>query len=157
MAAPGCRTSGRPDATFEAKDLLVERCTFVGSDAPVAFVGVDAGIVRHCLIYRPRRWIVRILQESRGERFVRCRNGVFEKNVIVWRRDELRAHVNVGPGTEPESFRFEANWWFCEDAPDRSEPRLPVEEQRAVHGKDPKLLLDPGKPPRLAKDSPVRR
>ena len=39
---------------YEAKDITVEDCTFVGSMAPVAFVGVDGAAVRHNTIYRPR-------------------------------------------------------------------------------------------------------
>ena len=51
---------------FEARDITVEDCSFVGSLAPVAFVGVDGAVVRHNTIYRPRRWAFRILQETRG-------------------------------------------------------------------------------------------
>ena len=49
---------------YEAKNITVEDCTFDGSMAPIAFVGVDGAIVRHNTIYRPRRWGFRILQET---------------------------------------------------------------------------------------------
>jgi hypothetical protein len=37
---------------YEAKDLVVEGCTFVGSDAPVAFVGVDGAKFRFNTVAR---------------------------------------------------------------------------------------------------------
>lgn len=46
---------------YEAKDIVVEDCTFIGSMAPVAFVGVDGAVVRFNTIYRPSRWVLRIL------------------------------------------------------------------------------------------------
>src|SRR5262249_7493119 len=58
----------RPRAQgYEARDIRVEDCTFIGSMAPVAFVGVDGATVRHNTIYRPGRWAFRILQETRAE------------------------------------------------------------------------------------------
>jgi hypothetical protein len=37
----------RPQAeTFEAKDITIEGCTFLGSEAPIAFVGVVGAVVR---------------------------------------------------------------------------------------------------------------
>jgi hypothetical protein len=126
---------------FEAKDIRVEDCTFSGGDAAVAFVGCDGATVRHNVIYRPRRWVLRILQETRGQAFVPCRNGVFEQNVIVFRKDELRAAVNIGPGTHAQTFRFGGNLWFCEDAPETTQARvkLPVRETKGVYGEDPQL------------------
>jgi len=41
-------------ALYEAKDIRVEGCTFVGSQAPVAFVGVYGAVVQYNTIYRPR-------------------------------------------------------------------------------------------------------
>ena len=40
-------------ARYEAKDIRVEGCVFVGSDAPVAFTGVDGATFRYNTIYRP--------------------------------------------------------------------------------------------------------
>jgi hypothetical protein len=126
---------------YEAKDILVLGCTFVGGVAPFAFVGVDGALVRQNTIYRPGRWAIRILQETRNAGFVPSRNGVFTENLIVFRSDSWASGgVNIGPGTKPESFRFSRNFWFCEDQPPRSRPSLPTEEQNGVYGQDP--LLD---------------
>jgi len=133
----------RPRAAgYEAKDIVVEDSIFVGSGAPVAFVGVDGAIVRHNLMWRPRRWVIRILQETQAEGFVPSRRGRFEKNIICFRSDELRSIVNVGPHTAPETFTFTENAWFAIDAPERTRALvrgLPVEERGARYGIDPKL------------------
>lgn len=114
---------------FEAKDITVEDCSFVGSLTPIAFVGVDGAVVRHCTIYDPERWCLRILQENQLEDFVPCRNGRFEKNVIAFRSD--RSVVNMGEKTAPETFVFADNVWLCLDRPERTEAlvQLPTKEQ----------------------------
>ena len=120
---------------FEAKDCVVEGCTFVGSTAAITFVGCDGGIARWNTIHLPTKWVLRILQESRDADFVPCRRGVFTDNLIVWRGSDNVA--NIGPETAPESFTFARNFWFRSDAPERSVPRLPVAEQEPAGGKDP--------------------
>lgn len=115
---------------YEAKDITVEDCTLVGSMAAIAFVGVDGATVRHNTIYRPTRWVVRILQENQDKSFVPCRNGRFENNLIAFRADEVRATVNVGGGTAPDTFAFQKNVWVCLDRPSatRQLVQLPTKE-----------------------------
>jgi len=139
-------------ARYEARALTVEGCRFAGSQAPVAFVGVDGAVVRHNTFYRPRRWVLRILQESQGERFVPCRNGRFERNLIVFRPDELHRFVNVGAHTAPETFAFKENAWFALGGGD-ARPTLPTPETGGRHGDDPGL--DPKTLEQAAK-SPLR-
>ncbi|MHB1036397.1 MAG: right-handed parallel beta-helix repeat-containing protein [Pirellulales bacterium] len=124
---------------FEAKDVTVERCTFVGSDAPVAFVNADGATVRFNTIYRPTRWVVRILQETRSEGFVPCRNGRFTDNLVVFRAGELADAVNVGSATSPGTFEFARNFWYCTNNPAKSKLALPVAETDGVYGQDPQL------------------
>ena len=128
---------------YEAKEIIVEGNVFVGSVAPVAFVGCDGATVRFNTIYMPERWALRILQETREPGFVPSRNGVFEDNIVVFRSDAWAASgVNIGPDTAPETFRFARNVWYCVDMPELG-PRLPTEEQGGMLGDDP-LLADPG-------------
>lgn len=123
---------------YEAKDIVVEGCVFDGCVAAVAFVGVDGAIVRFNTIHRPRRWAMRILQETTEAGFVPSRGGVFEDNIVVFRSDAWgEGGVNVGPKTAPETFRFARNVWWCEDRPEHSRPTLPTKEVDAVVGKDP--------------------
>ena len=141
---------------FEAKDIVVEGCTFEGSVSPIAFVGVDGATVRFNTFYRPRRWCFRILQETTAEGFVPCRNGAFTDNIIVFRSNEVVTAVNVGPGTAADTFKLARNFWFALDDAARSKPKLPVAEECGTHGVDP-LLKDPEKGDlRLQPRSPAR-
>ena len=143
---------------YEAKDIVVEDCTFVGSMAPIAFVGVDGAVVRYNTIYRPTRWVLRILQENQSPDFVPCRNGKFTNNLIVFRSNELTQAVNIGSKTNPTSFRFSDNFWFCEDRPEdtRRAIRLPVRETGGIYGIDPRLRALKQGDLRLADDTPVK-
>lgn len=122
---------------YEARDITVEDCIFVGSMSPVAFVGVDGATVRHNTIYRPLRWVIRILRETSGEGFVPCRRGHFTDNLIVFRSDEMAVPVNVGPGTAPETFTLARNAWYCVDDPQRSRLNLPIPESEVFLGSIP--------------------
>jgi hypothetical protein len=151
----------RPEG-FEAKDLTVEDCTFIGSAAAVAFVGVDGAAVRRNVIYRPKSWAFRILQENRGEGFVHSRNGEIAGNLIVFRADEMKTAVNVGADTAPQTFTFAGNAWYALDAPRRSRPNLPVPEAGGVYGVEPHFLdaeagdlrLDPKAPDPRTRPAP---
>jgi hypothetical protein len=133
------------DAPFEAKDLTIEDNVFIGSDAPVAFVGVDGAVFRRNTIVEPTRWVLRILQESTGERFVRCRNVTFERNLVVYRRSAVRTVVNIGGNTAPDTFTFRENWWWCaDDASNR--PQLPTADRSGVFGRNPQVTIVEGRP-----------
>jgi hypothetical protein len=127
------------DASYEAKDITVEDCVFVGGMAAVAFVGVDGALVQHNTIYCPERWPLRILQENADDRFVACRNGRFEKNIVVFRAADVREVVNVGGNTAPETFTFSGNVWHCLDRPQdlRRRVRLPVPESGGTYDRKP--------------------
>jgi hypothetical protein len=140
-----------PAGKYEAKNIFVQGCTFSGSVAPIAFVGVDGATVRFNTLIIPERWAIRILQETRLPGFVPSRNGVFENNLITFGSDRWASGgVNVGDGTAPESFRFRENFWYCIDASDRSRPQVPTAERDGVYGRDPMLKDDltvkPGSP-----------
>lgn len=143
-------------AGFEAKDLTVEGCTFVGSEAPIAFTGCDGAVVRHNTFVHPRKWVARILQETREPGFVACRNGVFERNLVVWNAEQVATALNVGAHTAVDTFRFAHNYWFCADEPERGPPRLPLAEIEPAGGRDPRFLDAAHGDYRLAADSPAR-
>jgi hypothetical protein len=145
------------EAHFEAKDIRVEGNTFMGGGAPVAFVGVDGAVVRFNTVYHPKRWALRILQETRAADFVPSRNGVFTDNLVAFHsRDWSEGGVNIGPGTAPQTFRFARNWWYCVDEPARSRPRLPAEETDGIYGQ-PLLFRDAAQGDlRLQPGSPAR-
>ncbi len=127
-----------PNARYEAKGIIVMYCVFVGGGAPLAFVGVDGATVRRCTVYRPGRWVIRLLQETREPGFLPSRNCSFRENIVVFRSTWSEGGVNIGSGTEPKKLRFRQNFWYCEDRPDRSRPTLPTPEEGAFfYGVDP--------------------
>jgi hypothetical protein len=145
---------------WEAKDLRIEGNTFVGAQAPVAFVGVDGAVFRFNTVVLPGRWALRVLQENRAEGFVPARRGEFTDNVVVFRSDRWsEGGANVGGGTEPATFRFERNFWFCEDAPGRTRDlvRLPAAEKDGTYGKDPRFRDAAKGDYRLAPGSPAAK
>lgn len=139
----------------EARQIVVEGNTFIGSLSPICFAGVDGATVRFNTIYKPGKWAVRILQETTEPGFVPCRNGIISNNLIVFDSSRwAEGGVNVGTRVDAKSFRFERNHWFCADRPDRSQPQLPSEKEGGVHGIDPQfqnqaqldLRVKPGSP-----------
>ena len=119
-------------------------------------MGVDGAVVRYNTIYRPTRWVARILQENQDRDFAPCRNGRFTNNIVVFRSDEVRATVNVGGGTSPESFQFAENHWYCIDNPRQSHRlALPVDETQGTYGTDPQFADEKSHDLRLSETSPV--
>lgn len=140
----------------EARDIRVEGNIFMGSGAPVAFVGVDGAVVRFNTIYRPKRWALRILQENNAPGFVPSRNGEFTDNLVVFHSSEWASGgVNIGANTAPQTFKFARNWWYCLDEPSRSEPQLPTGELDGVYGKPVKFRDAENGDLRLIADGPA--
>jgi hypothetical protein len=131
----------QPPAGWEARDCTVEHNVFIGSEAVVAFVNVDGSIFRHNTVYRPRTWLIRILQEVRARGFVPSRRGVVTDNLIYYDGDDFPGGaINVGDGTDPASFRFVRNWWYRADRPGASRQPLPSGEVSGVYGRDPMFV-----------------
>ena len=100
------------DATYEAADLKVYGNVFIGSQAPIAYVGCLNTEVVNNTIYMPTKWVIRILQETVDSlRFSPCGNNTFRNN-IVYRDNRVTNDCNIGPNTDPQSFTFSNNFWF---------------------------------------------
>lgn len=125
---------------YEAKNITIEGNVIIGSEAAVAFTGVDGATVRFNTIYQPTKWIFRILQENTATGYIPTRNGVITDNIIVFRTTQVSTAVNVGPNTNAQSFQFARNWWFASDNPSRSRLTLPVTETNGVYGTDPQFV-----------------
>jgi hypothetical protein len=145
----------QPPAGFEAKDVTVEGNVIIGSQAAVTFVNVDGALVRYNTIYRPTRWVFRILQETTAPGFVPSRHGVVTDNIVAWRTGDLSTFVNVGSGTAPGTFTFARNWWFRIDNPGASQPSLPTPESNGVYGIDPQFVAPESGDLRLRPGSPA--
>jgi len=126
-----------PDATQEAKDVVVAGNRFVGGEASIAWVTCRYSHVHHNIFYMPEKWVGRILQETKDPRFKPCGYGLFEYNIIVT-DENVRTHVNSGFRTEPSTFPFRGNAWYTPDG--KSSPRLPTPEIDGVYDVDPQLV-----------------
>ncbi len=125
------------DAPFEAGNLRVVANVFVGSWAPIAYVGAVNVLVANNTFYQPQNWVIRILQETVDtDRFLPCGNNSFINN-IVWMGSELNNEVNIGPDTAPETFTFSNNLWYVNGTPNWPGPGLPVAEANAVLNQNP--------------------
>ncbi len=127
----------RPAVTrYEATAIEVAGNRFIGSQAPIAFVTAQGGHVHHNTFYRPGKWVARILQEQPVDTFDRCADGAFKNNLVVF-DSQVRTFVNVGPDTQPKTFTFAHNAWFCTDGQRKVD--LPTAETKGVYQVDPKL------------------
>ena len=130
------------DATFEAADINVFSNIFIGSEAPVAFVGCTRVKVVNNTIYEPNKWVVRILQETVDEsRFIPCSNNFFQNNLIF--QKNLGTETNIGPNTQPETFTLTNNFWYNYQNNSWNGPNIPVVDTGMIINKDP-LFVDPG-------------
>lgn len=127
-----------PGALYEARALTVRDCLIEGSQCAAAFVGLDGGEFSGNTILFPEKWIFRILQETTVEGFAPCRRVIVRGNRIVFRRAQVATELNIGPGTQPETFEFAGNRWFAEDRPAASKPKLPTAESGGEYGVDPR-------------------
>ena len=132
-----------PAINYEARDIRVVANVFIGSDAPLAFVGaVDCVAVNNTIVL-PHNWVVRILQEtvsSGSYTFAACGNNTVANNIVHYDRGDLSTFVNVGSSTAPATFSFARNLWYNTANPAQSTPSLPVAETGGLSGADPRFV-----------------
>jgi hypothetical protein len=110
-------------SAFEAADLEVYSNVFIGSWAPIAYVGSVRVKVYNNTFYQPENWVIRILQETTTPGFLPCGDNEFRNNIVYLSGD--LTEVNIGPNTAPETFVFSHNLWYNADSGSWS-PGLPV-------------------------------
>jgi hypothetical protein len=128
---------------FEARNIRVIANVFVGSVAPLAFVGCVDCLAANNTIIDPENWILRILQETVSDatyEFLPARNGRFVNNLVYFSRAGISTYVNVGANTDAASFVFQNNLWYAHDTPASSTPSLPSTETAGVYELDPALV-----------------
>lgn len=128
---------------YESSDIHVYSNTFVGSDAPIAFVGTVNSQVVNNTIWLPRRWAIRILQETDDPPFLQCGDNTFRNNIVVVGTVAANPTLNIGGNTRPESFTFSNNLWYNVDNAGWSGPNLPVSESGGIIGSNPMLAAPP--------------
>jgi hypothetical protein len=128
---------------YESADIRVFSNIFTGSDAPVAFVGTVNSQVVNNTIYLPKRWAIRILQETTEPGFLECGDNSFRNNIVIVNSLAASPTINIGPNTRPESFTFSNNLWYNIDNPGWAGPNVPVAESNSLVGRDPMLAAIP--------------
>lgn len=126
----------------EAWRIVATANVIIGGDTPAAFVGCVDCVFAHNTVINPGTWLLRILQEttSTGEyTFEPSQNGLVASNLFYFDRGELSTDVNVGAGTDPDSFAFSSNLFYAHDDPGASQPSVPGTETGSVVGMDPML------------------
>ena len=141
-------TSARPN--YEAARIRVRANLFVGGEAAAAFTGCVDCEFSHNTVVDPSRWAVRILQETASlgpYAFAPASHGRIAGNIFYFKRSDLNTgeDINVGAGTDPESFSLSRNLWYAHDTPRQSDPRLGHigADNRAIVGVDPEFVNAP--------------
>jgi hypothetical protein len=131
------------NANYEAADLQVYSNLIIGSVSAINYVGCTRVDVINNTIYRPGKWVLRILQENRDtSRFIRCSNNSFRNNIIC-RGNQVTYDCNIGGATNPGSFRFSHNLWYHDENPGwRGPVGLPVTDSNSIVGSNP-LFTNP--------------
>ncbi len=108
---------------FEAADLEVFSNIFIGNWAPIAYVGAVRVKVYNNTFYKPENWVFRILQETTEPGFLACADNEFKNNIVYLEGD--LTEVNIGPNTDPGSFKLSNNLWYNQSSNSWT-PDLPV-------------------------------
>lgn len=113
------------NATTEAENIQVVANVFRGSEAAFAFVGYRKVEVSNNTILFPKKWVIRILQETVDpNRFLPCGDNSIYNNIIVI-DNAVSTEVNIGPNTAPETFTFTKNLWYKTSDQGWQGPTLP--------------------------------
>lgn len=140
-----------PGANTEASSIFVHSNIFIGSFAPLAFVGaVNCEAINNTII-EPDSWAVRILQENTEPGMLPCGNNTIKNNIFVFGNTGKPA-FNIGGNTSPQSFICSNNLWFNPDNTSWSGPNTPVSEPGIILNQDP-LFIDTSF--HISKDSPA--
>ena len=129
------------EPNVEARDIRVIANVFIGGVTPMGFVGCVDCLVANNVLHTPGNWVFRILQETTSTpdyEFLPASEGRFINNIIVF-DGQVGTAVNVGAGTDPDSFTISTNLWYRLDDPAQSDPPggLPVAESGGIIGEAP--------------------
>lgn len=130
-----------PDTKYEAKNIRVFTNQFLGSVAPIAFVGAINCSVVNNLLFMPERWLVRILQENNSDGFALCSNNIFANNICYFDNAANNERgINIGPNTLPNTFDFSNNLWFNVDNRNWNGPNPAVNHNNTILNENPDLI-----------------
>jgi hypothetical protein len=116
------------NADFEAQFVGVHSNIFIGSMAPIAFVGaVRCEVVNNTFI-EPERWMVRILQENSESGMQITGKNKFTNNICYFSNmADNEKCINIGAGTAPKTFIFSNNLWYNKENSNWAGPNTAVQ------------------------------
>lgn len=121
---PHFRPPVRPDEPgprFEAIEIAVSECVFVGGGCTVVFANADGCSFRSNTVVRPKSFVMNLRADQRDKPFAPSQRHVFSSNLIVWEPGDLQKFALVMPGVVGERFIMEQNlWWSKESSEDRA-------------------------------------
>ena len=123
-------------ANYEAMNIYVYSNTFEGSTAPIVFASAVSCEVVNNTIIQPVKYAVRILQDNNMTQ--KCANNTFRNNIVVFPNTGSAA-INIGVGTDANSFVFSNNLWFNPDNLSWSGPTISYVEPGQILNKDPQF------------------
>lgn len=122
------------DVTYEAKHIYIYANIFRGCKAPISFAtAIECQAINNTIL-NPKNWAFRILQETSDTRFSTCANNTIKNNLIVMPNTTQPA-FNIGPNTNPSSFKISHNAWYNQENT-KWIPNTPTNELG-------RLLIDP--------------
>lgn len=131
------------NAEFEAARILIHSNLFIGSIAPLAFVGAfECKAINNTIVF-PSKWAIRILQENTREGIKTCSYNEVSNNIFFLNANSVNPSINIGANTNPESFSFSNNLWYNVDSPSWNSPNIPVLETNSIKARNP-LFVDAG-------------
>ena len=121
------------NANYESANIYVYSNIFIGSIAPIAYVGTINSEVINNTIINPEKWVIRILQENTNEGFAKCSNNSFINNVVYHGNNAANPSVNIGGNTMPETFIFSNNVWYNHEDTYWAGPNLPTSDKNFIY------------------------
>jgi hypothetical protein len=92
--------------------------------APAAFIACRSCEFTQNTVISPNRWPIRILQGGSDGQSFPSRDGFVYNNIFVFQSSRVSTFVNIGVGTNPETFSFANNLWFSTDNANFAGPNL---------------------------------
>lgn len=128
------------DADFEAQFIGVHSNIFIGSTAPIAFVGAVHCEVANNTFIEPERWMVRILQENTENGLQTCGKNKFTNNICYFsNKADNEKGINIGSDTAPKTFPFSNNLWYNKENSIWAGPNTGVQNLNTILNVNPKF------------------
>jgi len=132
----------QPAGVYEAQDIVAEGNVIIGSPSATAYANnIDNSVFHHNFIYRPTKWVRRILHDDSGDKN-KIQKGAFTDNVVVWQQGDVSVFENLSVNAKIDQFVSARNTWFNETNPAHSRPETSVKELEPILGQDPGLDVD---------------